>query len=173
MTGARAYLAGVVALCALPAIALTYSAMDGGVQSAAQAPDVVWATPSRAEPDALAAGQQVTTGADAQSVALAGGWGVPVSTPVVADYTGTELVIPYALWIAVVAHFPEGDRVTAIRIAYCESRYRADATNAEGARGVFQVIERYHGPVPGDVEGQTAQAARIHRAQGWAPWDCA
>ena len=70
-----------------------------------------------------------------------------------------------------VAHFPESERMHALRIAYCESRYRTDAVSSEGARGLFQVMP-VHGDVPSDADGQTAQAARIQREHSWSVWDC-
>jgi hypothetical protein len=88
------------------------------------------------------------------------------TAPTAIDYTGTERVVPAELWSAVVAYFPPDQRIKAIQVAHCESRFKADAVGALGERGVFQ-IHPVHGAVPLQIAAQTQQAARIQAALGW------
>ncbi|MGE0133745.1 MAG: hypothetical protein AB7L91_06370 [Dehalococcoidia bacterium] len=75
---------------------------------------------------------------------------------------------------AIEAYFPASERATAYRVASCETGGTFDPTvvGKAGERGIFQVMAVYHGAVPGDIEGQTEQAASIVARQGWSPWSC-
>ena len=66
--------------------------------------------------------------------------------------------------------FPRREWARASRVAWCESRYDPRASNPSGASGIYQVIPRWHGPVPHTTWGQVRQAARIWRRAGWRPW---
>lgn len=57
-------------------------------------------------------------------------------------------------------------------IAWCESRYRPDVVGDAGERGAWQVMPRFHGPVPGDIAGQAAQVHEIWIDSGWSLWSC-
>jgi hypothetical protein len=73
---------------------------------------------------------------------------------------------------------------TALAIAWCESRYRADAVNpqavwiggrAHHASGVFQLLMPLHawrlaGGDPFDAEANIRAAYGLWREQGWGPW---
>lgn len=72
---------------------------------------------------------------------------------------------------AVERYFPASEWATAMRVAWCESRYQPWATNGEHT-GVFQVTARFHGAVPSDIDGQVQQAAGIVAREGWQPWSC-
>lgn len=88
-----------------------------------------------------------------------------------ADYDGSQRVVPAALWSAIVAEFPAHEHANALHIARIESHYDCMAVNAtSGARGCWQVMERFHGPVSNNVSEQARQAAGIVRAHGWSPW---
>lgn len=177
LTGVRVYIAGVVLACAIPLGGMTVSALAGADESVswgtARPHDTASVATARTEGSSppLSAGQKVAVGAGTEIPVPTVSWGVAESAPIATDYTGSERVVPAALWSAVVAHFPESERIHALRIAYCESRYKADASNSEGARGLFQVMP-VHGDVPSDVDGQVAQAARIQREHSWSVWDC-
>lgn len=74
---------------------------------------------------------------------------------------------------AVVAYFPASQVETAMRVAYCESRYQPWAVEASGSHyGVFQLDPSLHGSVPADVDGQVRQAAALWAKAGWSPWSC-
>lgn len=75
---------------------------------------------------------------------------------------------------AIEAYFPASERATAYRVASCETGGTFDPTKVgkAGERGIFQVMAVFHGAVPGDIEGQTEQAAGIVARQGWSPWSC-
>ena len=75
------------------------------------------------------------------------------------------------VWAAVERYFPASEWATAMRVAWCESRYQPWATNGEHT-GVFQVTARFHGAVPSDIDGQVRQAAGIVSREGWGPWSC-
>lgn len=76
------------------------------------------------------------------------------------------------LWSVIQATFPAYEWETAYRVAMCESGGNPGAVGAAGEQGAFQVLARYHGPVPADLYGQAAQAAQIVAAHGWGPWSC-
>ena len=59
---------------------------------------------------------------------------------------------------------------TMAMIMVCESNGDTTAIGAAGERGAFQVLERFWGPVPPDLEGQAAQAASIIARHGIGPW---
>ncbi|MGE0227779.1 MAG: hypothetical protein AB7I38_11070 [Dehalococcoidia bacterium] len=75
---------------------------------------------------------------------------------------------------AIEAHFPASEQATAYRVASCETGGTFDPTKVgkAGEQGIFQVMAVYHGPVPGDIDGQARQAAGIVAAHGWLPWSC-
>ena len=80
-----------------------------------------------------------------------------------------------AVLAAIEREFPAHWREWAGRVIDCESGgvgYDPAAVGAHGERGVAQVLERFHGPVPADIEGQVAQMARIHREKGAGEWTC-
>lgn len=79
---------------------------------------------------------------------------------------------PTSLQAAIEAAFPPHHWATAYRVAMCESGGNPGAVGAAGEQGAFQVLARYHGPVPADLYGQAAQAARIVAAHGWGPRSC-
>jgi len=65
----------------------------------------------------------------------------------------------------------------ALRVAWCESRWRARTISPTGDYGVFQVNFRYHGWRVGgvaerllDVETNVRVAHDIWAEQGWVPW---
>ncbi|MFA7248071.1 MAG: hypothetical protein WC273_00385 [Dehalococcoidia bacterium] len=65
---------------------------------------------------------------------------------------------------------PEAHEYDLLRACYCESRFNPAARGAAGEEGACQVMPRFHGPVPADLEEQFRQAARIAAANGMAPW---
>lgn len=60
----------------------------------------------------------------------------------------------------------------ALAVAWCESRLDPAAVGRYGERGIYQVRPEVWGPVPGDAQGQVAQAYEIWREHGWRPWSC-
>lgn len=75
---------------------------------------------------------------------------------------------------AVEAYFPPSEWATAMRIAWCESRYQPWAAEPGGNHfGVFQVDPSLWGAVPADIDGQVRQAAAVWLVGGWAMWSCA
>lgn len=69
--------------------------------------------------------------------------------------------------------FPASEIQTAMRVAYCESRYQPWAAEPGGRHfGVMQVDPSLWGAVPGDIDGQIQQAAVVWRAGSWAMWSC-
>lgn len=75
-------------------------------------------------------------------------------------------------WIAV--YFPASEQATAVRVASCETGGTFDPTKVgrAGEQGIFQVMARFWGTVPADIEGQVRQAAGIVAGHGWTPWSC-
>lgn len=81
----------------------------------------------------------------------------------------TVRVLTVEQWRATLA-FPPEHQYQAARVMMCESGGNIHAVGAAGEQGAFQVLARFHGPVPPTLEAQAQQAARIVEAQGWWPW---
>jgi len=95
---------------------------------------------------------------------------VPATAP--APQTDTSYEAEARYWIGV--YFP-GQEGKAYRVASCETggTFHPGAVGRAGEQGIFQVIARYHGPVPGSIQGQAEQASGIVAKSGWGPWSCA
>jgi len=82
-------------------------------------------------------------------------------------------VLTLEQWRAVQHIAPERQYELA-RIAWCESRFQADAVGDGGlSRGAWQVQERFWGPVPDTLAEQAKQADRIAAEHGLEPWTTA
>ena len=156
-----------LACCALVGLSIAGIARcsAGAVEAVVVRPPTatVSIAPARAERDV-----KVAVGAGL-GIGVAGERDRSATAPTATEYTGTERVVPAELWSAVVAYFPPDQRIKAIQVAHCESRFKADAVGALGERGVFQ-IHPVHGAVPLQIAAQTQQAARIQAALGWSIW---
>lgn len=75
---------------------------------------------------------------------------------------------------AIHAAFPPSEWAEALHVATCETggTFNTALVGSAGEQGVFQVLAKYHGPVPADIYGQAVQAARIVALYGWSPWSC-
>lgn len=101
----------------------------------------------------------------------------PIVSPVIPWTFGWR-----SMYATVAAHWPE-QADYAWGIVLCESDLNGDGQpdadviaqrrlGGAGERGAWQVLAEYHGAVPYDFEGQTAQARRIYDEKGWTPWSC-
>ena len=111
-------------------------------------------------------------GAAYESEVVQGGWH-SVRTTQVAPIRDLALgervrILTLAQWRAI--HASGGPEEPLARIGWCESGLDVAAVGAAGEQGVWQVLARFHGPVPPTRAGQAAQAARIMVAQGEVPW---
>jgi hypothetical protein len=71
-------------------------------------------------------------------------------------------------WRAI--HASGGSEEPLARIGWCESGLSASAVGAAGEQGAWQVLARFHGPVPMTLAAQATQAAAIMAVQGETPW---
>lgn len=87
------------------------------------------------------------------------------------DLTPTDRVrvLTVEQWRATLA-FPMDQQYIAARTLICESGGNPRAVGAAGEQGAYQVIARFHGPVPDTLEAQAEQAARIVARESWRPW---
>lgn len=71
--------------------------------------------------------------------------------------------------------FPDHMENYAIRVAYCESRLKANARNGPH-RGLFQINYRLHRPEGGgslyNATVNAKTALRLVNKSGWRPWSC-
>jgi len=82
----------------------------------------------------------------------------------------TVRVLTLDQWYAVRHFAPERQQAMA-RIAWCESKFDADAVGDGGrSLGAWQVQPRFWGAVPATLEEQAQQAERIAAEHGTAPW---
>jgi len=82
---------------------------------------------------------------------------------------------------AIIRVFPAASERGALRVAWCESRYRARAVNSSsGAAGVFQFIPStwagrwnpYRRLSPLNPVYNTKAARVLHMQAGWSHWSC-
>ena len=82
----------------------------------------------------------------------------------------TVKVLTVEQWHAVRRIHPDR-QVALARIAWCESRFDAQAMGDGGhSLGAWQVQPRFWGPVPTTLEEQAEQADRIAAEHGLEPW---
>jgi len=82
----------------------------------------------------------------------------------------TVRVLTLEQWYAVRHFAPERQGIMA-RIAWCESKFDADAVGDGGrSLGAWQVQPQFWGEVPATLEEQAQQAERIAAEHGTAPW---
>ena len=82
----------------------------------------------------------------------------------------TVRVLTLDQWRAV-RHFAPERQVVMARIAWCESKFDAEAVGDGGhSLGAWQVQPRFWGAVPATLEAQAQQAERIAAEHGTAPW---
>jgi len=82
----------------------------------------------------------------------------------------TVRVLTLEQWYAVRHFAPERQGIMA-RIAWCESKFDADAVGDGGrSLGAWQVQPRFWGAVPATLEEQAQQAERIAAEHGTVPW---
>jgi len=82
---------------------------------------------------------------------------------------------------AIIRVFPAASESEALRVGWCESRYRARAVNSSsGAAGVFQFIPStwrgrwnpYRRLSPLNPVHNTKAARLLHMQYGWSQWSC-
>ena len=82
----------------------------------------------------------------------------------------TVRVLTLEQWYAVRHFAPERQGIMA-RIAWCESKFDADAVGDGGrSLGAWQVQPQFWGEVPATLEEQAQQAERIAAEHGTDPW---
>ena len=82
----------------------------------------------------------------------------------------TVRVLTLEQWRAVQHFAPERQQAMA-RIAWCESKFDADAVGDGGrSLGAWQVQPQFWGEVPATLEEQAQQAERIAAEHGTDPW---
>ena len=92
----------------------------------------------------------------------------PISIVLAPDDTVRSLTLDQ--WRAVRHFAPERQQAMA-RIAWCESKFDAEAVGDGGrSLGAWQVQPRFWGAVPATLEEQAIQAERIAAEHGTIPW---
>lgn len=72
-----------------------------------------------------------------------------------------------------IVEWPIETREEALRVAWCESRWRVDAVGSEGEMGLFQIHPYWHSDATFDAVGNVRAAMRISNGgSNWWAWVC-
>lgn len=106
-------------------------------------------------------------------------WPNHLSSPAVIDIVSSHRVsgVQYtrAEMVAILdaVDWPHETREAALQVAWCESRWRPDATGAVGEMSLWQIHPRWHADATYDPVGNARAALRISDGgRNWWAWTC-